>query len=317
MQQRRFEVVSCSPFSVSAEGALSGEGCPDDAARGSLLKLAILTDIHHGQPRHTKRGDKALQEMDKVTSLIREEAPDLIFDLGDRITDADHATDRKLMSEVAEAFAGMVAPIHHICGNHDRCHLSVAENEEILGQELVNELLDVGSWQIVLWRAEAQITWAEHHRGFDLPESDLLWLAHQLAAATKPTLVLSHVPISGHSQIGNYYFQENPSFSTYPQAARVRQVLTLAQVPVVWLSGHVHWNSVTHVDGIPHLTQQSLTESFTTQGEPAGAWAVLELGDQVQWSVRGRDPFACTLPIHRQRWVPPLTPFLSASSSSG
>ena len=50
-------------------------------------------------------------------------------------------------------------------------------------------------------------------------------------------------------------------------------------VPVVWLAGHVHWNTVTLVDGIPHVTLQSLTETFTTHPEPAAAWGLLELGD--------------------------------------
>lgn len=273
------------------------------------MKLAIISDIHHGAPSHTKRGDTALELMDRFTGFVRTEAPDMVLDLGDRITDADHTTDLRLMQGVAEAFSPVEVPVHHICGNHDRHHLSVAENAEIMGQMLASEIIDAGPWQIALWRAEAKITWSEEHRGFDLPEADFLWLAHQIAAAEKPTLVVSHVPVSGDSQIGNYYFQESPSFATYPQAPRVRAALAQARVPVICLAGHVHWNTVTQIDGIAHITQQSLTESFTTGGEPAGAFGTLDLGPEVSWEVFGRDPISCRLPVRSQRWVPPLTPF--------
>jgi hypothetical protein len=92
-------------------------------------------------------------------------------------------------------------------------------------------------------------------------------------------------------------------------ADRARAALALARVPVVSLSGHVHWNTVTCVDGITHLTQQSLTESFTTMGEPCGAMGVIELGDTVSWRVDGSDPFAFSFRPTATRWTPPLPDF--------
>lgn len=273
------------------------------------MRLAVVTDIHHGKRSRTKRGDMAMAELALFVDCVQREKPDMVLDLGDRITDADHATDRILMAEVADAFSGIDAPIVHICGNHDRYHLSVEENAELMGQSMASEVIDAGAWQILVWRAEAKITWSETNRGFALPETDYLWLAQKISEAQKPSLVISHVPISGHSQIGNYYFQENPDLAVYPEALRVRQALSLARVPVAWLAGHVHWNSVTQIDGIFHLTQQSLTESFTTGHQPAGAWGTVDLGAEIHWAVHGMDPIACTLPVSAQRWVPPTMPF--------
>jgi len=272
------------------------------------MKIAVVADIHHGPPHHTKRGDTALDQMEITATAINAAAPDLVLDLGDRITDVDHATDLRLTSEVADAFKSIDAPIHHVCGNHDRYHLSVAENEKMLGQPLASEIVDAGTWQIVLWRADARITWTDTWRGFDLPEADYLWLSHQIASAEKPTLVVSHVPVSGHSQIGNYYFEANPDVSEYPQAARVRKALSQARVPVVCLAGHVHRNTFTQIDGIFHLTQQSLTESFTTGGAPSGAWGTLDLAAGVGWLVQGLDPLECTFTPGSRRWTPPLSP---------
>ena len=235
------------------------------------LRIAIVADIHHGAPSHTKRGDTAMTLMARFADWVQAEEPELVLDLGDRISDIDEETDLALEREVAGAFRVIDRPVHHICGNHDRDHLSVAQNEEILGQPLRNEVLDCGAWQIALWRADAKICRVPERRGFHLPEADLLWLSRTIQAAEKPTLVVSHVPVSGHDQSGNYYFQRSPQFSRYPESDRARQALAQARVPVACLAGHVHWNTVTTIDGIPHLTQQSLTESFTTQGAPAEA----------------------------------------------
>ena len=276
-----------------------------------MTRIAIVTDIHHGAPSHTKRGDTALELMGQFADWANAEKPDLVLDLGDRISDIDTQTDLRLEGEVADVFARLNALVYHICGNHDRDHLTVAENEEILGVDLHSQVIDLGDWQLVLWRADAKIHRTAPRIGFDLPEADLLWLSHTLQRATKPTLIASHVPCSGHSQIGNYYFQRNESLSTYPQADRVREVLAQARVPLVCIAVHVHWSTVTTVDGTPHITQQSLTESFTTAGEPARAWGMLELGETVHWQVFGDDPFEARLTPSNQRWTAPLQPFLS------
>ena len=278
------------------------------------MRIAIVTDIHHGQPSHTKRGDTALPLLERFAGFVAAEKPDLVLELGDRISDVDHETDLRLEQEVADALSVIDAPIHHICGNHDRDYLSVAENAEILGQSLDNDLIDLGDWTLALWRADAKIQRGPEHHGFALPEADFLWLAHVAAAAEKPLLIASHVPVSGHSQIGNYYFQNTPEVSRYPQSARVRDALAKAHVPVAAIAGHVHWNTVTTVDGIPHLTQQSLTESFTTQGAPAEAWGLLDLGDTVHWQVFGRDPFEARLTPQPRRWTPPHPPFRRSSA---
>lgn len=273
------------------------------------FRLAIVADIHHGTPSHTKRGDTAARLMADFAKFVSDQGADQVLDLGDRISDIDHDTDLRLEREVADMFRAVPVPIWHLNGNHDRDHISVAQNEEILGQTLGHEVHDVAGWRILLWRADSRIT-----RGaassFQLPEADLLWLATQLQKADRPVLVTSHVPVSGHSQIGNYYFERNASLSTYPQAERVRSVLAMASVPVVCLSGHVHWNTVTTVNGIPHLTQQSLTESFTTAGEPAGAMGILELSEtDLSWQVMGADPFAFATQPSARRWTPVLPPF--------
>lgn len=272
------------------------------------VRLAVIADIHHGQDSFTKRGSAALSLMEEFRRFVTDAEPDAIIDLGDRISDKDPETDRRLQREVADAFRPLSGPTLHVCGNHDRDHLSVAENAEILGQALGHATVNLGGWTLVLWRADTLI---RRPGGFQFDDSDLTWLEATIASADRPLVIFSHVPVSGHSQVGNYYFERNPSLSTYPEAARIRTALRAARCPALWVSGHVHWNTLTTVDGIPHLTLQSLTESFTTGGEPAGCFAMLELARDIRWEVFGRDSFALKLdPAHSvRRWTPPLPPF--------
>lgn len=278
-----------------------------------MPKICIVTDVHHGADTTTKKGSAAGRLMDGFVAFCADQAPDIALDLGDRISDVDHDTDLALEREAAAMFAPITQPVHHICGNHDRDFISVAENAEILGQSLANETIDLDGWTLVLFRADAKIHRpADGPRGFALPEADLVWLAGVVATAAQPLAIFTHVPLSGHDQTGNYYFQNNPEFSRYPDTARIRSVIESARVPVACFSGHVHWNTLTTVHGIPYFTIQSLTETFTTHPEPAGAMAVLDLGpDEITLDVRGLDAFQARVPVAQmaRRWVAALPPF--------
>ncbi len=272
------------------------------------IRLAFVTDIHHGDDHFTKKGSAALPLLGEFAKFVTEARPDAVIDLGDRISDEDRETDLRHEREVADAFAAIAAPRFHIVGNHDRDHLSVADNAEIFGQDMAHRVVDLGAWQLVLWQADTLI---RRPGGFVLTEADLLWLSGALRAADKPLIIVSHVPISGHAQTGNYYFERNPDSAVYPGADRARAVLRMARVPVVWVSGHVHWNTVTTVDGIPHFTLQSLTETFTTHPAPAATWGLIELSDRIAWQAFGADAMSASFNTAdtTRRWIAPLPRF--------
>lgn len=279
-------------------------------------RLAFVTDIHHGADTPSKQGSAALKLLEEFRRFATEAKADAVIDMGDRISDVGREQDLRLQREVADAFAAFALPRFHIVGNHDRDHLSVADNEEIFGQDLSHRAIDLGPWRVVFWQADTLI---RRPGGFLYSEEDVTWLAATVAAADRPLLLVSHVPVSGHSQVGNYYFEQNPQRATYPNAARLRTILRSATVPVAWIAGHVHWNTVTKVDGIPHLTLQSLTETFTTGGEAAGSFGLLELSDRIDWRVAGRDPFAFSMDAAATlgRWRPPMpsTPLRTLSAA--
>ena len=166
----------------------------------------------------------------------------------------------------------------------------------------------MNGYHLVFWNASTKIPRPEPFRA---SEEDLAWLAQDMAATDLPTIIFSHVPFSGGSMVGNYWFQNKPDHATYPNSGDIRTIVEASDRVILCVAGHVHWNSLHTVNAIPHITIQSLTESFTTDGEPAEAWATLEIGSgQIRWRTYGYDPIEIVLPVRQpgETWARCLPP---------
>lgn len=275
------------------------------------MKIAIITDIHHGPESHTKEpGWDALAVMRDFIWHAGEQHADLVLDLGDRISDTTREMDRQVTAEVAEVFKNFHGPRYHVLGNHDVNNLSIEDSEEILGQSMQSQVVDLGDLRLILWQPGVKITMGT---GFPHAASGLPWLVEALEADERPAIIATHVPLSGHSQVGNYYFEANPQYSTYPDHTAVRAAVEATGKVALWLSGHVHWNTVTNVRGIQHITVQSVSERFTTFPMGAAAFAMLEIADgSFTLDVHGNDPFHARLPFRKsgdRPWMQALGPF--------
>ena len=91
------------------------------------LRLALVTDIHHGPTRYTKLGAEALPLLESFRNLAVAGDFDLVVDLGDRITNVDRETDLQLEKEVEAIFATIDTPRAHLLGNHDLHYLTVGD----------------------------------------------------------------------------------------------------------------------------------------------------------------------------------------------
>ena len=275
------------------------------------MKIAIITDIHHGPKSHTKEtGWDGLPVLEAFVDHANAIGADLVLDLGDHISDSDHATDVRAATEVANALARFNGPRYHVIGNHDVVNLSIADNEDIFGQSMASQVFDLGTARLILWQPDVNIG----RPGGFAPTGDALpWLIETLKADTKPAIIATHVPLSGHSQIGNFYFQNNARYSTYPDHAEVRRAVEATGNAAMWLSGHVHWNTVTPIAGIQHITIQSMSERFTTAPAAANAFAVLEIADNLaDLTVHGNDPFHAKMTFGRsgdRPWLAPMGVF--------
>lgn len=279
------------------------------------MKIAIITDIHHGPQSHTKEaGWDALKVVRDFVRHAGEQGADVVLDLGDRISDTNRETDRQVSAEVAEVFRGFAGPRYHVLGNHDVNNLGIEDSEEILGQSMQSQVVDLGEARLILWQPGVKLT---RGAGFAEAASALPWLVEALDADERPAIIATHVPLSGHSQVGNYYFERNPEYSTYPDNRAVLAAVEATGKAALWLSGHVHWNTLSNVRGLPHVTVQSVSERFTTYPHGAAAFAMLEIGDgSFSIDVHGNDPLQLRMPFRKsgeRPWMTPLAPFAASA----
>ena len=273
------------------------------------LRIAVVTDIHHGRISFTKLGPDALRLLTGALAEMDADEVDLVVDLGDRISDVDRDVDRELTAAVAEAFASSSTPHHHILGNHDVAHLAVEDSEELFGRSMRSTSFDLGGLHLVMWQADVR---PDRSVGFAASEDDLDWLAADLAATDLPCVVFSHIPLDGASLRGNFWFQNNERFGGLANVDDVQRVLQSSGNVIACIAGHVHRNQLSTIDGVHHITVQSLSDSYSSGGVACGAWATIEIDDErIAWTTHGLDPISMTLTRRTvgRHWDPPLPPF--------
>lgn len=104
------------------------------------LKLALVTDIHNGRDSLTNKGAAAKTLLQEFAQFVQDEQPDLIVELGDRISDSGLAVDTENASQIAAQFKAMCVPSRHLLGNHDMAYLSREDNERILKIMEINHI---------------------------------------------------------------------------------------------------------------------------------------------------------------------------------
>jgi len=87
----------------------------------NTLKIAVVSDIHHGPDRYSKKGDVALDLLKSFIRQVNSLEAGLVVDLGDRISNTDIETDRHHLAEVASAFKSLTKECHHLTGNYYLC----------------------------------------------------------------------------------------------------------------------------------------------------------------------------------------------------
>lgn len=257
------------------------------------MRIGVITDIHCGP-----QADSGPDVRDVVAAFVKranEARVDLLLDLGDRIDDVDRTTDLAVTAELAEIFRAFPGPRVHLRGNHDVVNLTDEDHLRLFGQLPGNRVVECDGVRVVVWEPSVQFS---RSSGFPVVGENLDWLTMTLAGDERPAIIVSHIPVSGAAMTGNYYFANNADFATYPDHAAIREAVEATGRAALWLSGHVHWNSVTTTGNIWHLTVQSPSEKFTTMPDAAASFALLDIGNgAARLEVFGLDPLAITMPF--------------------
>jgi Icc protein len=268
------------------------------------MKLALITDIHFSGVGPDRFDTRPLVE--EFVDWARRMEVDLLLDLGDRIDDIDRPTDLANAAELARIFERFPGQRVHLQGNHDVVNITGEDHSVLFGTPPGHRAIDLGPVRLLVWQPSVLL---DRQVGFPAAAAEAAWLAAALAGDERPALIASHIPVSGAAMTSNYYFENNADFATYPDHADIRETIEASGRAAVWLSGHVHWNSIAEVAGVRHLTVQSASERFTTMPEPACAYALLEIENaRARLEVFGRDPVIWEFPFAasgQRRWPSP------------
>jgi 3',5'-cyclic AMP phosphodiesterase CpdA len=248
------------------------------------VRFALITDEHFG-PKAWFEGKlrKLSHEAPRLTRAFVErmnqiDKPDLVVNLGDVIEDQNLDADRERYSEFIQLMSELEAPVIHVAGNHDQINLSEDDLRAAWKHDgaLHYSRVVSGIHFVVLNTLEVKDVCVR------LPVEQIAWLEADLAGATHPVVVLMHHPASDQDLVGNRWFEHFPHICRVAERKELRRVLEASGKVVAVFNGHVHWNHLDVIAGIPYFTLQSLIENLDDDapGRPAASFAVCDLGQR-------------------------------------
>jgi Icc protein len=259
------------------------------------LTLGIVTDLHFGP--EASYGGKLRKLTHQASDLARafvqrmnaEVQPDVVVNLGDDIEDESREMDLARYGECQAILSGVAAPLVNVAGNHDLIHLN--RDDLIHFWRRSGPLyysMDLRGWHLVVLH-----TIERQDVDIRIPQSQLEWLHADLAATQAPTVVLMHHSASEQSLDDSRWWPGRSHLALVKERAELRRIFEESGRVRAVFNGHLHWNHLDVISGIPYVTVQSLIENVEDDapGRPAASCAVVRLSDRrMVVRVLGNDP---------------------------
>jgi 3',5'-cyclic-AMP phosphodiesterase len=247
------------------------------------LIVALVSDLHFGPPAsfggklRKLTADAPLLARAFVERMNEVVKPDLVVNLGDDIEDEGLEADRARYGACVGVLRGARAELFHVAGNHDLVHLDEADLLAAWGRPEIARLhysFDRGGFHVTVLHTRER---KDHD--VSVGAEQLAWLADDLAATRLPTIVLMHHSAADQDLRGNRWFEGSPHLCLVRERRALRKLFEERGVLAVF-NGHLHWNHLDVIRGIPYVTLQSLIENLDDDapGRPAAAHAVVRLG---------------------------------------
>jgi 3',5'-cyclic AMP phosphodiesterase CpdA len=249
------------------------------------MRIALISDLHFG-PRGAgfHRGiERKLTEQAAplAQAFVRRVAAggyDFAVQLGDLIEDSDHDGDLAHYRQGLALFGNAGVPVYHVAGNHDTAHITGPELCDLLGIAVLYYAFDVEEYHFVVLHS-AQPSSGEKQT--TIAPEQLAWLAADLAATTKNTVIFLHHSLADQDLAGNVWFAGLPHECLVENRREVRALLAQHDHVMAVVNGHLHWNHVDQHGALPYITIQSAVENVAEdpglETVPAGTWAELTL----------------------------------------
>ncbi len=259
------------------------------------LTIGVVTDLHFGpEARYQGKLRKLTHRAgelarDFVRQMNDEVRPDLVVNLGDDVEDESREADLARYADCQAILRTARAPLVNVAGNHDLIHMNREDLCRIWQRPgPLYYSFDLRGWHVVILH-----TIERKDVDVRMPDTQLRWLAADLAGTRLPAVVLMHHPASEQDLETSRWWPGRPHLALVKERAELRRVLEESGRVRLVVNGHVHWNHVDVIRGIPYVTIQSLIENLDDDapGRPAAAHAALRLSDRrIAVEVRGNDP---------------------------
>ena len=250
------------------------------------FRAAIISDVHYGLDIKDKLGTKASRLMTAFMKAVRNYAPAMIIDLGDRISAVSPEEDEKHLKSYSEHFNDVATPLHGVIGNHDDKNMTRAEHTAMIGTPASSYSIDKDGYHLVFWSPNRYVT---PDKGIFIDQESMDWLENDLAETDKPVLLFTHVPLDnigdeGHCNIDKYFF--------WTEGEEIRKILEDSGKVLLCMTGHRHRDRHREINGIHYVTINSLVDTYREHYRvPRGTYAFLEVeGDQITIEIKGKTP---------------------------
>jgi 3',5'-cyclic AMP phosphodiesterase CpdA len=262
-----------------------------------MLTFGVVTDEHFGPEagfggKLRKLTAQAPELAAAFAARMRAEVrPDFVVNLGDCIEDESRDADLERYRACQDALRGAGVDLVNVAGNHDRIHLDPPTLRAAWGlpsDGLLYRSFDRGGFHFVVLATDET-----KDVSVCIDDQQLAWLEADLAETTLPTVVLMHHSAADQDLRGNRWFEKRPHLCLVKERKQLRELLARHGRTRLVLNGHLHWNHLDLIDGIPYVTLQSLIENVDDDapGRAAAAHAVVRLGERrIVIEVAGEQP---------------------------
>jgi 3',5'-cyclic AMP phosphodiesterase CpdA len=265
------------------------------------LTLGIVTDLHFGPEARWEGKLRKLthQAGDLARAFVRrmndEVRPDFVVNLGDDIEDESRAADLARYGECQAILREATAPLVNVAGNHDVVHLNRDDLERFWQRSgPLYYSFDARGWHFVVLH-----TIEKPDVEIRIPSVQMDWLREDLSreprepAGGAPVIIFMHHSASEQSLDDSRWWPGRSHVALVKERAELRRIFEQSGRVRAVFNGHLHWNHLDVIAGIPYVTVQSLIENLDDDapGRAAAAHAVVRLSERrMVVRVLGNDP---------------------------
>lgn len=246
-----------------------------DSGASPALRLGLLTDPHYADipPKGKRHYRESLGKVRAAVERFNEAKADFVVELGDFIDEAATAEGEIAHLKTVEAeFAKFRGPRHYVLGNHCVWTLTKEQFYANCAAKRAPYSWDQSGFHFVVldacFTADGTAYGAKNFKWTDteLPEAQRRWLAEDLAAARKPTIVFVHQRL------------DIPGEYAVKSAPAVREILERAGNVLAVFQGHHHRNEHREVGGIHYCTLMAMVEGSGPESTASGVLEVFRDG---------------------------------------